>query len=219
MRALWVMEEFKFCDWIGNTMASATTSKAPTLPSSLSPHVVTVLSPDLVELLKAASLPPLHHILQSYSPLPLGTSAYLVVVVWRKRNLSLDSHPRIDTNEFIVTTRTTTLTPVSHQAFHLRFSDLDQIAQACREDEETRSSRFIDWIGSRIARRAGKWVEDIHQFQQQNGSQHIHSPTPWWAELRRCVEGEWVPSRSEGWNHPVAGWWDLWNPSYVSNVL
>jgi trafficking protein particle complex subunit 8 len=29
--------------------------------------------------------------------------------------------------------------------------------------------------------------------------------TPWWEDLRRCVEGEWTPSRWEGWNHPVAG--------------
>lgn len=103
-------------------------------------------------------------------------------------------------NMALVTTRTTGLQQVSHQAFHLRFSDLDQITLACKEDEETRSSRFIDWLGSRIARRAPKWVEDVKQ-------QPIlpnHSRTPWWDELRKCVEGDWVPSRSEGWNHPVA---------------
>lgn len=29
--------------------------------------------------------------------------------------------------------------------------------------------------------------------------------TPWWEEVKRCVEGEHVPNRFEGWNHPVAG--------------
>jgi len=28
--------------------------------------------------------------------------------------------------------------------------------------------------------------------------------TLWWEEVRKCVEGDWTPSRSEGWNHPVA---------------
>ncbi|PVF97590.1 hypothetical protein CPB86DRAFT_785718 [Serendipita vermifera] len=143
---------------------------AQPLPSSLSPHVVTLLSPDLVDLLRKSSLPPLHHILQSYSPLPL------------------------------VTTRTTTLTPVQHKAFHLRFSGLEQVEAACREDEETRSSRFIDWLGTRIARRAPKWVEEASQ--RANDASNIR--TPWWEEMRRCVEGDWMPSRSEGWNHPVA---------------
>lgn len=29
--------------------------------------------------------------------------------------------------------------------------------------------------------------------------------TPWWDELRRCTEGDHVPSKTEGWNHPIAG--------------
>lgn len=28
--------------------------------------------------------------------------------------------------------------------------------------------------------------------------------TPWWDEIRRCAEGDHVPSKVEGWNHPVA---------------
>ncbi|KIM32672.1 hypothetical protein M408DRAFT_184959 [Serendipita vermifera MAFF 305830] len=143
---------------------------AAKLPSSLSPHVTTLLSPDLIQLLTDASLPPLHHIFQSYSPLPL------------------------------VTTRTTAFTPVQHSSFHLRFSNLEHIQIACKEDEETRSSRFIDWLGTRIARRAGKWVEDASQRPLDASTIR----TPWWEDMRRCVEGEWTPSKWEGWNHPVA---------------
>jgi hypothetical protein len=50
---------------------------APVLPSSLSPHICVLPSPDLTDLLVSSSLPPLPHILQSFSPLPqsmcLGT--------------------------------------------------------------------------------------------------------------------------------------------------
>lgn len=42
------------------------------LPSSLSPHVCLLPCQDLVHLLQGASLPPLHEILQSFSPLPQG---------------------------------------------------------------------------------------------------------------------------------------------------
>jgi hypothetical protein len=44
----------------------------PPLPTSLSPHVCVLTSPDLDELLSASSLPPLPQILQSFSPLPQG---------------------------------------------------------------------------------------------------------------------------------------------------
>ncbi|KAG8826095.1 hypothetical protein FRC19_009702 [Serendipita sp. 401] len=142
----------------------------PKLPSSISPHVTTILSPDLTELLSTSSLPPLHHILQSYSPLP------------------------------IVTTRTTALTPVQHKAFHLRFSNLEEIELACKEDEETRSSRFIDWMGTRISRRASKWVDDLASRPPEAAQGRM----PWWEEIRKCVEGDWVPSRTEGWNHPTS---------------
>ncbi|PFH54797.1 hypothetical protein AMATHDRAFT_135105 [Amanita thiersii Skay4041] len=139
------------------------------LPSSLSPHICVLSSPDLSQLLTSSSLPPLPKILQSFSPLPQ------------------------------VTTRTTTLTSVPHASFALRFSDLLDIETACREDEEQRAVRTIDWITARINSRCAKWIDDV-----QNVPDKDNLRTPWWDELRRCAEGEHVPSKHEGWNHPVA---------------
>lgn len=99
-----------------------------------------------------------------------------------------------------MTTRTTSLVSVPHASFALRFSDLTEIEVACREDEEQRAVRTIDWIGARINKRCSKWVEDI----EKHGDKGALRP-PWWDELRRCAEGDHVPSKSEGWNHPVAG--------------
>lgn len=99
-----------------------------------------------------------------------------------------------------VTTRTTSLTSVPHSSFALRFSDLSEIETACREDEEQRAARTLDWIGERIGRRCAKWVEDIQKLGEKDASR-----TPWWDEVRRCAEGNHVPSRTETWNHPVAG--------------
>ncbi|KDQ63410.1 hypothetical protein JAAARDRAFT_169218 [Jaapia argillacea MUCL 33604] len=143
---------------------------APTLPASLSPHVCVLSSNDLDSILASSSLPPLPNILQSFSPLPN------------------------------VTTRTTSLTNISHSSFALRFSDLHEIESACREDDESRASRTIDWIGSRVAKRCAKWVEDMERL----GVGETVPRTPWWDELRRCVEGDHVPSKTEGWNHPLA---------------
>ncbi|KAJ7103664.1 ER-golgi trafficking TRAPP I complex 85 kDa subunit-domain-containing protein [Mycena belliarum] len=142
---------------------------APALPSSLSPHICIVSSPDLTELLKSSLLPPLPHILQSFSPLPQ------------------------------VTTRTTALTSVPHSSFGLRFSSLSEIEAACREDEEQRAERTIDWIGARISKRCAKWLEDMERLGEKDPVR-----TPWWDELKRCAEGDHVPSKTEGWNHPVA---------------
>ncbi|KAJ7706314.1 ER-golgi trafficking TRAPP I complex 85 kDa subunit-domain-containing protein [Mycena rosella] len=142
---------------------------APALPSSLSPHICIVSSPDLTELLKSLLLPPLPHILQSFSPLPQ------------------------------VTTRTTALTSVPHASFGLRFSSLSEIESACREDEEQRAERTIDWIGARISKRSPKWLEDMEKLGEKDSVR-----TPWWDELKRCAEGDHVPSKTEGWNHPVA---------------
>ncbi|KAF8973873.1 ER-golgi trafficking TRAPP I complex 85 kDa subunit-domain-containing protein [Flammula alnicola] len=142
---------------------------APTLPSSLSPHICILTSPDLSELLEKASLPPLPHILQSFSPLPQ------------------------------VTTRTATLVSIPHASFALRFSDLQDVEEACREDEEQRAIRSIDWMSARISKRCGKWVQDVDILGDKEGLR-----TPWWDELRRCVEGDFVPAKTEGWNHPVA---------------
>ncbi|KAJ4485976.1 ER-golgi trafficking TRAPP I complex 85 kDa subunit-domain-containing protein [Lentinula aciculospora] len=141
----------------------------PPLPSSLSPHICILSSPDLQDLLTASSLPQLSEILQSFSPLPQ------------------------------VTTRTTSLASVPHKAFALRFSDLSEIEASCREDEEERAVRTLDWIGSRINSRCAQWVDDMDKMA---GKQ----PTriPWWEELKRCVEGDHVPSKTETWNHPVA---------------
>jgi hypothetical protein len=55
-------------------------SMAPVLlPSSLSPHVCILPSPDLSELLESSALPPLQNILQSFSPLPQGLNSYRVI--------------------------------------------------------------------------------------------------------------------------------------------
>ncbi|OJA16247.1 hypothetical protein AZE42_00079 [Rhizopogon vesiculosus] len=142
---------------------------ARVLPSSLTPHICILPSPDLEELLQSCSLPSLPHILQSFSPLPQ------------------------------VTTRTTALTTVPHTSFALRFSDLVEIEVASREDEEQRATRAIDWIGERISKRCAKWVDDFEKMHDRDATR-----TPWWDELRRCAEGDHIPSRDEGWNHPMS---------------
>lgn len=141
------------------------------LPSSLSPHICILSSPDLNQLLAESSLPPLHYILQSFSPFPQ------------------------------VTTRTTALVSIPHASFALRFSDLSEIEEACQEDEEQRAVRTIDWISARISHRCVKWVQDMEKL----GGDTEMLRTPWWDELKRCAEGDHVPSRTETWNHPVAG--------------
>lgn len=179
---------------------------ARAMPVSLSPHICTLTSPDLDELLESASLPPLPHLLQSFSPLSQ------------------------------VTTRTTSLASVQHPTFHLRFSDLTAIERACAEDAERRALRTLDWITARIQRRCAAWVADVEAPKQQpkrdapssvqggdagagagirvvddlkdpekaNSTAEEKRSTPWWDELRACVEGVAVPSREEGWNHPAA---------------
>ncbi|KIY45752.1 hypothetical protein FISHEDRAFT_66805 [Fistulina hepatica ATCC 64428] len=139
------------------------------LPASLSPHICILSSQDLDELLSFSHLPPLPEILQSFSPLQQ------------------------------VTTRTTSLTSVTHPSFCLRFSSLRDIEIACKEDEERRAARAIDWISARINARSQKWVSDAEA--------HTKDDTfrpPWWNELRRCAEGDHVPSKMEAWNHPAA---------------
>ncbi|KAF8167761.1 ER-golgi trafficking TRAPP I complex 85 kDa subunit-domain-containing protein [Crassisporium funariophilum] len=141
----------------------------PIIPSSLSPHICILTSPDLTDLLEASSLPPLPHILQSFSPLPQ------------------------------VTTRTTSLVSVPHSSFALRFSDLGEVEDACREDDEQRAVRTLDWMTERISKRSVKWVQEADRLGDKEGVR-----TPWWDELRRCAEGDFVPAKTEGWNHPVA---------------
>jgi hypothetical protein len=76
-----------------------------------------------------------------------------------------------------------------------------EIEDACKEDEEERAVRTLDWIGSRISKQCAKWVEDMDMI----GQKETNARTPWWDELKRCAEGDHVPSRVESWNHPVAG--------------
>ncbi|KZW02555.1 hypothetical protein EXIGLDRAFT_415091 [Exidia glandulosa HHB12029] len=142
---------------------------AAALPPSLSPHICVLASPDLVAALNDASLPPLHNLLQSFSPLQQ------------------------------VTTRTTSLQTVGLASFALRFSDLLEVEAACKEDEDSRAGRAIDWIGARIAKKAATWLGDDPSGPRPKGNR-----TPWWDELRRCTEGDHAPSRTEGWNHPAA---------------
>ncbi|KAI0639808.1 ER-golgi trafficking TRAPP I complex 85 kDa subunit-domain-containing protein [Trametes polyzona] len=145
----------------------------PTLPTSLSPHVCILASPDVQQVLEGAGLPPLPEILQCFSPLPQ------------------------------ITTRTTSLTSVPHASFALRFSDVVEIEDAVHEDEEHRAGRMMDWMGSRISERCQRWV-DMLETQAADGGKMWRDRTPWWEEVKRCVEGDHIPSSSEGWNHPVS---------------
>ncbi|KAF8445809.1 ER-golgi trafficking TRAPP I complex 85 kDa subunit-domain-containing protein [Boletus edulis BED1] len=142
---------------------------SPVLPLSLSPHVCLLPSPDLVRLLQDASLPPLHEILQSFSPLPQ------------------------------VNTRTTSLTTVLHPSFALRFSDLADIERICLEDDEKRAARTIDWIGERITKQCDLWLKEVDDHPDRYAAR-----TPWWDELARCAEGDHLPSKHDGWNHPLS---------------
>jgi len=95
-----------------------------------------------------------------------------------------------------VTTRTTSLVSIPHPSFALRFSSLNDVEVACREDDDQRAVRTLDWMTARIINRSVKWVQDTVDKEPFR--------TPWWDELRRCAEGDFVPSKSEAWNHPVA---------------
>ena len=105
----------------------------------------------------------------------------------------------LTTIPFPFVTRTTSLASVPHKAFSLRFSELPEIEASCREDEEQRAVRTVDWIGSRINMRCAQWVEDMDKLA---GKQPAR--LPWWEELKRCLEGDHTPSKTETWNHPAA---------------
>lgn len=49
----------------------------PTLPSSLSPHVCILASPDVRQVLDGAGLPSLPEVLQCFSPLPQSAFLFL----------------------------------------------------------------------------------------------------------------------------------------------
>ncbi|TFK91662.1 hypothetical protein K466DRAFT_482283 [Polyporus arcularius HHB13444] len=102
-----------------------------------------------------------------------------------------------------ITTRTTALTSVPHASFALRFSDVAQIEDAVHEDEEQRAGRTMDWIGSRISERCERWM-DMLETDSREGGKMWRTRTPWWEEVKRCVDGDHVPSSVEGWNHPVS---------------
>jgi hypothetical protein len=54
-------------------------------------------------------------------------------------------------------------------------------------------------MGERINKKSAKWVEDMEKANEKDVLR-----TPWWDELRRCAEGDHIPSRVETWNHPAA---------------
>lgn len=85
----------------------------------------------------------------------------------------------------------------------VRFSELAEIEAACKEDEEQRAARTIDWISSRVSKRCAKWVEDIEKYEETSASEELIEG-PWWEEVRRCSEGDQTPSKYETWNHPVS---------------
>lgn len=139
------------------------------LPLSLSPHVVVLASPDLVDLLKDRKLPPLPDLLRSFTPLES------------------------------ISARTTGLATVTHDKYFVRFSDLLEVESACKEDEEIRAGRMFDWMGSRVSRRAAAWVKEVEEKPL-----NLNKEMKWWEDIRLCAEGDTAPSRTEGWNHPVA---------------
>ncbi|TCD62768.1 hypothetical protein EIP91_006412 [Steccherinum ochraceum] len=102
-----------------------------------------------------------------------------------------------------ITTRTTSLASIPLSTFALRFSDLVDIESAIHEDEEQRAERTMDWIGNRVQPRCAAWVETV-EAASDAGDGPWKDRTPWWEEVKRCVESDHVPNRSEGWNHPVA---------------
>ncbi|CAE6431018.1 unnamed protein product [Rhizoctonia solani] len=140
-----------------------------TLPFSLSPHVVVLASPDLVELLRDKKLPQLPDLLRSFTPLES------------------------------ISARTTALATTTHDRYFLRFSDLSEVESVCKEDEEARASRTLEWMSSRVSHRAAAWVREVEERPLNLGKE-----MKWWEDIRLCTEGDITPNRTEGWNHPVA---------------
>jgi hypothetical protein len=106
------------------------------------------------------------------------------------------------------------LTPVPLASFALRFSDLAEIEEGCREDEEQRAGRMIDWISARVSSRCVRWLEDWERVEvaAAENDRTNNLRTPWWIDVRQCVEGDHIPSKYEGWNHPVASVCFLYHP-------
>ncbi|KAG6878643.1 hypothetical protein C0993_001166 [Termitomyces sp. T159_Od127] len=68
-----------------------------------------------------------------------------------------------------------------------------------RRQRQTNSYQFVEDVARRHAADEAR-KQRMHSFFEDKDSY----TTPWWDELRRCVEGDHVPSKTEGWNHPVA---------------
>lgn len=63
----------------------------------------------------------------------------------------------------------------------------------------------MDWMGARISTRCAKWVEMMENQAAAGGMENMWKDrTPWWEEVKKCVEGDHVPNSVEGWNHPVS---------------
>ena len=56
----------------------------------------------------------------------------------------------------------------------------------------------------------------VERREREESSLHWRASAAWWEEVKRCVEGDHVPSKTEGWNHPVASACDF--TSWVSDV-
>lgn len=127
---------------------------------------------------------------------PFTTSSSLFrpsLTVWSLSCLAQSAHASS------VTTRTTSLTTVSHPSFTLRFSDLSDTERACLEDDAKRAARTIDWIGDRITKQCPVWLKEL-----EDNPDRYATRTPWWDELARCAEGDLLPAKHDGWNHPVS---------------
>jgi hypothetical protein len=98
-----------------------------------------------------------------------------------------------------VSTRTTALATVTHDRYFMRFSNLQDVEAASKEDEEVRAGRTFDWMGSRISRKAATWVAEVEEKPL-----NLAKEMKWWQDIRLCAEGDIAPSRTEGWNYPVA---------------
>ena len=99
----------------------------------------------------------------------------------------------------VVSARTTALATVTHDKYIIRFSDLSEVEAASKEDEEVRAGRTFDWMSSRVSRKAATWVTEVEERPLNLGKE-----MKWWQDVRLCAEGDIAPSRTEGWNHPVA---------------
>ncbi|KAG9118362.1 hypothetical protein FRC07_007148, partial [Ceratobasidium sp. 392] len=99
----------------------------------------------------------------------------------------------------LVSARTTTLAPVTHNRYFIRFSNLQDVEAASKEDEESRAGRTFDWMGTRISRKAAAWVAEVEEKPLNLGKE-----MKWWQDIRLCAEGDIAPTRTEGWNYPVA---------------